>query len=304
MNAPRGQCYITRSGKTILSSGDVTINKNPELFGIQGTFGGLLDERVKSIAHTVTFTHDGRLADLLAIMFPHGSERIGQSIFSDTPLVILDVNGDRWTYHNAALTSIGAANLTTQGPAGVTMTFTCLHVSTAEVISDEASLFTFDSAITFTQPVQNPDHILTDLYTAAWGATPPYDAMYAKDGFNLSISISTAPETSDRRGINTMILTDMSASVTFNPEGLEVTDIDAMLKHQGAGAKIGGSIRGGNDLILTGPTLIFTLKNAGLVNDNQVFSNARRRQGDVTFKAYRGANTSGSPATLFTAIVD
>lgn len=295
----RGPCYLTFGGQTILAKGGVTLNENLELFQIQSAMGGKIDDRIQSIMHTVTFELDGRVpTGALAVLLPYGASRVGQSVFSDAALVITDVNGKVRTYHNAAITSLPNLRLSTQATLLGSITFTCLHKSTDE-ISDANSLYT-DSTASFTQPAQSAADIPTDIFTHAWGDTAPWDAFYSKEGTEVTFNLSLTTETDQRRGINTMTLSDITVSARLIPVGPTEAEVSAAIGHQGSGIRIGGTKSSANDLVISSDNVIVTLKNAAPTTNARYYDTQRRQQGELAWVANKLANTSGSPATLFT----
>lgn len=253
--------HIVHQSKTFAFNGGLTINDSPQQFAVAGQFGGVADYRQNDSRHTISGTLDGRLVDVLGILFAYASASRGSNLFNDNSLVVYCSDLDVYTYRNAALTSIGSINLTSKGIATVDVTFTCLHGSSYEV-GDANGMFTATTAGSYTLPTIDPADMLSEPYTASWGASSPWDSFELLEGATLNFTLDTFDVPDQRKGTQNMKLRDMSASVTFKPNASGITKaaIQAKMKTHGTSALIGGSTRSADDFVLTGSSLIWTLK--------------------------------------------
>lgn len=253
--------HIVHQSKTFAFTGGITINDSPQQFAVAGAYGGTADYRQNDSRHTITGTLDGRLVDVLAILFAYASASRGSLIFADNTLVVHCSDLAVYTYRNAALTSIGSINLTSKGIATCDVTFTCLHGSSYDV-GDADGMFTATTAGSYTFPTIDPADMLSEPYTASWGASSPWDSFELLEGATANFGLTLVDVPDQRRGTQNMILSEMSASVVFKPNDADITKaaVQTKMKTHGTAASIGGSTRSADDFVLTGASLIWTLK--------------------------------------------
>ncbi len=244
-----------------------------------------------------------RAADLSGQM-PYAPAMVGASIFgsADTPLVVQTINdGATITWSRGAISKYAPILLSAthgtlyQGE----MTFACLMASSFNITSTTA--WKNISSNAFADTTFDPLKVRMAQYTAAWGSTPPYNAMISEDGFTLIPSIVTENISVDNYGVIDMVLKSMTGTAQFKPANLTEAQIDALIALQGANAMLPGYAigDGGNDLVISSNLLVATLKQAAAVDYELMYATGRLRAGEVAFGAAT-TFTNGVPNPLFT----
>jgi len=138
-------------------------------------------------------------------------------------------------------------------------------------------------------------------YVAAWGSTPPYNAMISQEGFTLTPAIATENIVVDNYGIVDIALKCVTGTAQFKPANLTEAQIDSLAGLQGSGAQLPGQAigDGGNDLVISSSLLVATLKMAGAVDYELMYATGKLRAGEVAFAAAT-TFTGGTPNPLFT----
>ena len=278
-----------------------------EMFAV-GTDGhGELDQRQKEAYYRATITPDGRLdATIAAMLWPYGNPIIGTGIFSDTdaPLVIhgqLAAAVDLETFGAAALEEMPALKFSSVETAVGAATFLCLRKNNVDWDAANSLLTQADAGGSMADAGFAPSGIITQAYTAAWGAKTGFTDIDTIDGFNVEFQIGYSDDSTDRHGLINRRLKTVSARVRCNPLGPTRQQILAALEIQGAGAGRGQSRQANAaDLVITGDdgTDYFSLKNAILTDKVQRWGSEQLRIGDVAWIATR-TFSAGSPGALF-----
>jgi hypothetical protein len=244
-----------------------------------------------------------RAADLAGQM-PYLPSNIGQSIFgtTDKPLVVQTINdGQAITWQRGAITKYAPILLSaTQGTIyRGDMTFSCLMASNFTPAS--ATAWNSIASSAFSDTTFDPARVRLAQYTAAWGTTPPYNAMISQDGFLLRPEIETENIPVDNYGIIDMALKSVTGTAQFKPANLTEAQCEALVRLQGSAAMLPGQAigYGGNDLVISSSLLTATLKMAAPVDYSLMYATGRLRAGELAF----GAATTfanGVPNPIFT----
>jgi hypothetical protein len=282
----RGPAIVTFDGVTMYTEGDITTEESIETFPIATSmFGPQTDERVDAIVQTVSFTPVGVYA-YRTKLFPHLTPVIGASIFADKDLVIKTLAGVTKTLHNAAVsqqpTLFFSATKQLYGP----VTFTAIGADNV-AWSGAAKRQTVASAA-FSDVSFNPDHILTQPYAAAWGASSPWDVIESEDGFSIESSLSLQAVTTDTDGVVDMTLGDVNYTAKCIPVGITEAELLALLKLQGSGVARGKSLAANaNDLVLTGTGVVATLTKCAPKTGPTRYGATTLRAGELGFSGVR-----------------
>ena len=269
---------------------------------------GQIAEVAKDCVVEFTGTPAGaiRAADLAGQM-PYTPAMIGQSIFgaTDTPLVVQTINdGATITWSRGAISKYAPILLSaTRGTIYKgDMTFACLMASSFTPTSSTA--WKSITANAFADTTFDPSKVRMAQYTAAWGSTSPYSAMISEDGFTLTPTIVTENIPVDNYGIIDMALKSVTGTAQFKPSNLTEAQIDTLIELQGSGAFLPGQAigDGGQDLVITGPHLVATLKMAGAADYDLLYQTGKLRAGEVAFSAAT-TFTTGVPNPVFTFAV-
>jgi len=266
---------------------------------------GQIAEVAKDCVAEFTGTPAGvlRAADL-AGQLPYLPANIGQSIFgtADKALVVQTINdGATITWARGAISKYPSLLLSaTQGTLYKgDMTFSCLMASTF-IPADNSSWKSVASSA-FADTTFDASKVRMAQYVAAWGATPPYNAMISQEGFTLTPAIATENIVVDNYGIIDIALKSVTGTAQFKPANLTEAQIDALASLQGSGAWLPGQAigDGGHDLVITSNLLVATLRMAEAVDYELMYATGKLRAGEVAFGAAT-TFTAGVPNPIFT----
>ncbi len=116
-----GPCLISYAGSSFRSKGDVTVNLALDTFGIVTDLYGEVDKRVSGQPVKISFTPEGRFADL-AVLFPFLTVAIGSLITPVWPCGTVDATANTIAVANTALAAGTPISFGTSGtmPTGLT----------------------------------------------------------------------------------------------------------------------------------------------------------------------------------------
>lgn len=279
-----------------------------EMFAV-GTDGhGELDQRQREYYYRVQLTPDGRLTSTIAAMlWPYGNPTIGNGILTDTdrPLVIHGQDASLTTFKAAALETMPNLRFSSIETMIGQATFLCVRGHSAGVLDEwdtANSLITqSNSSGSMTDVGFTPAGIITQPYTAAWGAKTGFTDIDTYEGLNVEFNLTFADDTTDRRGMINRRIKTVQARVRCSPFGPTRQQILDAMEIQGVGAGRGKTRQAnGADFTITGAdgTTYFTLKNAILVDQVERWGSDQIRIGDVAWMATR-TFSAGSPGPLF-----
>lgn len=289
----QGPAIITFGGNSYYTKGGIKKSLKRDTFDIETDAYGKVDTRLASQVTELTFTPAGNIANTaqLAAHFPYSAASIGQSVFNpasaaDSPLVIQTLAGETITYPRAAITKLPGLKLKTTESLLGDITFTALTASSAQLTATNSLKTNATNA--FADTTFDPSKIFTAAYQAAWGSSP-YNAMISADGFEFNVDISLKPVTVDIWGVVDMYLESITATAKFAPANLTETQLDGLLNVQGANVIVPGMslANAGTDLVISGPPLSVTLKNAGPKDAEYIYTVGQHRFQGVTFTSKR-----------------
>lgn len=305
-----GPAIVSWNSKSFYSKAGIKAEFKRETFNIETDFDGKIDERMKTQMTEITFQPDGQISTLTKY-FPYSVAQIGSSVFGSTalPLVIqtkfggASNTGQTITYPRAALTKLPQLRLKPTDTLFGDMTFTCLGVPTVQPNTSTTWQTIADAA--FADATFDETAIITDTYTAAYGASP-FNAMGSMAGFELDIACELDTITADDFGIVDMILKSLTATAKFAPSNLTEANLYTLLNNQGSGYIFPGQSlsKSNTDLVIAGSgnaahTLTATIKNAGPKQAGFVYSTSKHRFDAVEFTSKR-TWTTGTANALFT----
>lgn len=212
------------------------------------------------------------------------------------PLVIVSSEGERYTFHVAALANYPAITGTATDTLIGAVTFDLFRICGVGAAAAN-SLVTIDSAI-YTPPAIDPASILTQGYTFSWGAAPWAD-LQTLDGIRWSPTFETAPISDDANGQVGKRVTGVTVTVACRPLGISPALVHARLLLQGAGAQRGATISTADACVMSGAGVRVALTRGALRTAPFTFSRGQDRVGELTWTANR-LFTLGVPQPLFT----
>jgi hypothetical protein len=302
-----GPAYLTLGSAEFYFQGDCTVNEAPELSTEVGPFGVDFDARLIGSMHTISGTVLTTFGNLISALQGFANTALGTPIFNDVPLVLKDQSGAVRSYENAAITAVGAIKLTSKGLLKTTITFTCLHHSES-IIGDAGSLYT-PSTASWAPPGIDPANIPSESYTAALGASSPWNSFAAQEGFDLSFTIGLTPEPHERRGVGNMLLNKFGVEVSFVPDTDAITDavIAEKMRMQefsgGAALVLGQSVKNTDNFVLTtngSSYLKWTLKTPVFASRNRRHGVTGRTQKEIVLRSL----SPDGIAPVFSVIID
>ncbi len=205
----------------------------------------------------------------------------------DHPLTIWAFDGEKHVFHNAAVVGqpdiIGSAVATLFGEVQFEA-----FVRNGFDPTDENSIETVSFAA-LTDTSFDPDAILTVPFTAAWGATAPWDSFEARAGWRFRFPVRLESRGNDRIGNRTKRLVSASAFATAIPDGIDSSQLSTKLRIQGTGAHRGARLVGGDDLNVYGPDdePYIRIYGARLRTGQRMFGAAVDRVGECEWYAAR-----------------
>lgn len=211
------------------------------------------------------------------------------------PLTIHARSGKKLVLHNAAVSQMPTLSFKATDQLFGQITFAA-YPKFGETYDEENSIYTLTTEA-LTEPAFNPASIITQPYTAAWGASPPWDSFTSKEGLEMSFNMSLEDQLTDSAGLVTQKLSSLSVQVAGQPIGPAESDLLTKLGLQGSGNFRGKSMAG-DDLNISATGAYARLYNAALVAGPQNFSSSQDRLGQLTWQATRSF-TGNDPDPLF-----
>lgn len=308
-----GPAIVTWNGYSYYSKAGFKAELKRDTFFIESNFDGKIDERAKSQHTEVSFQPVGMMTNLATgqAYFPYTVASIGNSIFGSSalPLVIVTKNGgtsnlgQTITYNRAAVSKLPQLRLKPSDTLFGDMTFTCLGVPTVQ--PNTAAAWNAVASATFADTTFDETKIVTDIYSAAYGATP-YNAMGSMAGFEIDITAELATITADDYGIVDMVLKGLTATAKFAPSNLTEAQVNTLMNQDGTNYVYPGQslAKANKDLVIVGSgnnglTLTATIKNAGPKEAGFMYSTDKHRHEAVSFTSKR-TWTSGAANALWT----
>jgi|GEM_PF-2200960 len=176
------------------------------------------------------------------------------------------------TLHNSAISAPPPAALSAVQTILGQMAFMAFIKEGADW-EDANSLYTVTKEALVDVPPAATD-IPTKDFSCSFGPTP-FDSFKSRGPVTISPSYNLTPITTDARGQVGMMLSGVAATATLTPQGFKESQLQDLLKMQGAGAGIGKSkVRG--DLIAQAAGVYVALRNGAPRTLPQTFSNGPR----------------------------
>lgn len=289
--------------------GDIELNYNLDTFNIDTSMHGKVDERVKEVLPTISFTPVGEWENL-AVLFPYlgtingvdSTFKVGSSVLgaADKNLIIHTLAGKIYTFPCAAITKMPDVTLSATKPLLGACTFTAFRkYNTAWTAA--SSLVTITSGA-LADTTFDPAKVITQPYTCAW--TAPMAAFETQEGLTIAFDLGLDPVETDSYGVLDMTIRSLGVMARCVPLGGDVTEASLLsaMKLQDTGNARGRSLlAGGADFIATGvvdSTVVATVKNAAIKQAGYRFGNTVLRVGEVGFVGNRSF-PSGVPSMVF-----
>jgi hypothetical protein len=210
------------------------------------------------------------------------------------PLVILGVDGTRFTAHSAAVTKFPEIDAQSKATLWGEVEFEAF-VKNGVDRTTANSVFTIDSA-TFADAGFDPADIITQPYSLTWGAAP-WSGLFTKTGIKISASLNLEAVEDDNTGLLSRRISSIAVTAKATPMGPNLSALLTALAMQGASAVRGRSMAG-DDLNIQGTGVYMRLYAAALTGGLAQWSSKADRIGELTWAATR-TFTAGVANPLF-----
>jgi hypothetical protein len=223
---------------------------------------------------------------------------VGSSLFTGA-MVIHTKAGQTITFARAGIAKMPPLMLSPRKTAFGGMTFRAIGESNVQ--ATETTWAKVLAASGFTDTGFDASKVITDIYSAALGGRgAPFDAMGAREGFEIEPELELEEVQDDNVGLADVLIASISCKCRFAPNNLTEAQIDELANWHGADAVLPGESLGklAEDLVITGDSLVATLHRAGVVSSEHGYGVKVDRNGNVEFAATH-STTNGALNPLF-----
>ena len=298
-NIKTGPAILTFGGAAMYFQNGCTIDEVVQTFDVTADHVLAGDARVQDRYVEISGTPSGQWTNL-GVWFPWLTAARGALAYgaSDSAAVVHFVDGDKFTYHNAALVGMPDLMLSTIKSSMEGRVVLQARTKKNTLASASNSLFTRETA-SFSDTSFDWADILTPVLTLNWGSSP-WDAFYTAAGVKISAKPKWQDITADGVGIVQRVLDGLEVTATFAPIGIAQSSIDSKLLMQGAAGAMIGARRASvaSDLIISGTGLYVLMRNAFARKANMQ-SGSRARHGDLEAVATLGVTDGAAVAQLY-----
>lgn len=273
----RGPAVIQFDGQSFYSRDDITVELGLDTFEVRTSLHGKVDDRVSERIARVRFTPAGEW-EALGVLWPYASATIGASVFgaTDKPLVVQTADGKRITFQAAAVTRMPSLTLSATKQIHGEVEFTCIGTDNEAWTVTENLVDVRSQA--FADTGFDPASIITQPYVGAWGATPPWNSIKSKEGWQVDFDLSLEPVTVDDDGTVDMTFGSLTVTAACRPLGISETQFIDALRLQGTGNARGRSLQANsNDLVISGTGVVITLRKCQLKTGGMAFGPTTER---------------------------
>lgn len=270
----RGPCLITLGSLKIYSQGEVKCVPDVKSFAVTSDRGGdHVDARYAGHSWKITCTPMGSLQ--AGLFWPWVPADIGKNAFHANASVVIHsiTEGKTITFQPAAITKMPSLILSSRKTPLGSMEISAIGAPTWATTAFSDTSF-------------DPENITTAIYSAALGArSAPYDAIGAREGFEIMPQMSVDEVMDDHAGVAAMIITDIWCEVQFAPNNLSRAQFEELIPLSGSNVLVPGEsfTKLNEDLVITGDPVTFTLPNAGCMERDGGFGVKVDGNGNVKF---------------------
>lgn len=302
----RGPAIVTIGGLAIYTQGDIKRKLVRSTTPINTDMFGKIDERLASQMWDLDFTPAGEVKSL-ASLYPWGpssmvaASPVGDSIFAGN-CVIHTKAGQTITFPRAGISKMPTLFLsprkTAFGAMGISV------IGKAATQPNTIGYWKVIGATAFADASFDPTKIFTDNYVATLGnRAAPFDAMGARDGFELEPTLELDNVDDDGIGIADRRIVSVGWKCRFAPNNLTEAEVDGLSLLEDADAIVPGqSVARGpaaveEDLVIEGENLTATLHQVGVTTVEGGYGVKVDRNGRVEF-ANKWLFAAGVPQPL------
>jgi len=277
-------CIEFDSAIYFFNGGGLTSSLKRETNDTPSEFGNL-GKTLKSAMQVHSFTPAGERKNF-GKMYPYTHLNLGKRIFNPGGAANKPVKIHTWedqitiTYPRGAMTKSSPMTLSPNKTIFGAMEISCLG-DTTKLPTAVDFWKTVGAAGTDVWPVTFDETLVSkEIFHAALGAiAAPFNAISAKEGFEVGIDYGLKPIPCDEVGIADQVLESITTSCKFIPANVTVTDIETVLKLQGANAVKIGQMLGvkGQNIVIASDSLSVTLSNMGVESFEEIFKSSEHR---------------------------
>ncbi|MDD4736629.1 MAG: hypothetical protein PHP44_11060 [Kiritimatiellae bacterium] len=276
----------------IYSEGDIVAKPVLETFNIKTSHGGELDRRAKSRTWEIDLTPAGQIsAGIITALCPWQSPLPGVSLrgSSDTNVIVWGFNGERATFYGCGVFKMPSLSFAVDKPLFGACTIKVLGKNNTAVDAAE-KYYKLESAA-FTDSSFSLAAVLTQAYSASWGSSSPWDAIYTdENGFTVDIATSWTPRYISGEGIVDYTLKFSGTSVTAKFKPINPTAAEFLTAQQLQGTQLGVSMAtSAQNLIVSASGVHFTLYKGIPHEGSLVFGEEASRNGELQITGTRVA---------------
>lgn len=290
----KGPAFIGYDSASIHAEGDITVDLVTEYFDVTSSAHGNVGRRPMDRRVEVNFAP--RMWKDLAKLFPYATKQIGDRLFpaADKALVITPRNGAPLTILNAAITQLPNINLGAQASALGGMRFTGLVIDGGDP-ADLDDLFTLGTVAT---GATMTGFDLTAVPNSKYTLTRNSVDMLSEAGFAIAFDLGIEPVKGDGETTIDYIVTNLGATLSFSPWGMNEAAFRSLLDATGMGEEPTG-----HNAVIAGAATgkpSVTLANTYPAESGQLgYGATLNRTGQVTLRAVRKV-TSDALSALWT----
>lgn len=294
----RGPAIVKLTGSstyTFRTKGDVVYTPETQVFDVESSELGRIDQRASELLNTVEFTPVGVVdADGVALLWPHLAKLPGQSLFGadDVECEIIPVAGGRGVkLWNVAVTKMPDIFLSaTKTQIGQVQLRGIIDDNYDWGLSNHVNIGDAEEA-QYDPPelaAISPSNIPTTTPVVSWGSG--MTDIKTADGVTISFNLQMQDETEDGVGVYDITVVDLKATAKFTPvAGFDLDELNDIL-HNADDRNRGGSIRR-DDLVAKSNAvggLTVTVFNAALLSAPMSYGATAKRFGELSFEGLRG----------------
>ncbi|MGV3664269.1 MAG: hypothetical protein ACO1TE_29120 [Prosthecobacter sp.] len=255
---------ITWNSGSIYFKNGLTIEEGCTTFDVRTDAFAGADKRRDTLMATIKGVPSGQYINL-GTWFPWLSAARGARLHgaSDKTCVVKWMDGDIWTYHNAALAEMSSLILS---PTKTIMDgpITLEARTKNNTAPSAANSFVTRTTGSFSDTSFSWDDIPTQVYELTWGS---WEGFHTRDGVKISAKTKWEDMPCDALGVVEKELDLLEVTAEFTPVGVSMADLDSALVMQGASSAMRGSRLSGQaqNLIIEGTGVYIEMRKAALV---------------------------------------
>ena len=283
-----GPAIVTYKGITFYTKDAITWTLGITPFDVTTNVHGVVSTRYDDILSKLSFTPAGVWTDYTQLWKPWETPIIGSSLLgmTDSSVTIHTLAGQKFEIKGAGISKLPPLKFSAMSTLSGAVEISAVGQNNT-AWSDDAKRYVQEAAA-FSDAGFNPDVILTQPYTAAFGGATPWDNFETEDGIEVAFDMQFAPRKTDSQGTVDIRLSGFGVTATFTPVGISEQQYNALIGIQGTGVARGASIGGvANTLTITGTGVYFSLYGAVPVDGGLRFDANAGRCAPITLRAVR-----------------